>query len=67
MISQIPYGAHGLEQLVGDDTTLRSSAMVAEVGRHRFVAQMTDHTGESSERAAPKELLSTLDLEGVLI
>jgi diphthamide synthase (EF-2-diphthine--ammonia ligase) len=31
------------------------------------LAQTTYDTGESSERAALKELLSTLELEGVLI
>ena len=55
--------------------------METENGNHRFVAQVTVNaralgialvqkaydTHESSERAALKELLSTLDLEGVLI
>ena len=64
-----------------DGKTLRGSAVEAEDGSHRFVAQVTVYaralgvalaqttydTGESSERAALKELLSTLDLEGVLI
>ena len=81
MISQIPGGADGLDQLVCDGKTLRGSAVEAEDGSHRFVAQVTVYaralgvalaqttydTGESSERAALKELLSTLDLEGVLI
>ena len=55
--------------------------MEVEDGSHRFVAQLTVYaralgvalaqttydTGESSDRAALKELLSTLDLKGVLI
>ena len=81
MISQIPYGAEALEQLVCDGKTLRGSAVETEDSSHRFVAQVTVYaralgvalaqttydTGESSERAALKELLSTLELEGVLI
>ena len=80
-IAQIPGGAEGLEALVCDGKTLRGSALEAEDGSHRFVAQVTVFaralgvalaqktydTHESSERAALKELLSTLDLEGVLI
>ena len=68
MISQIPGGTGGLDQLVCD-------------GNHRFVAQVTVYaralgvalaqkaydTHESSERAALKELLSGLELEGVVI
>ena len=81
MISQIPGGTEGLHQLVCDGKTLRGSAVETENGNHRFVAQVTVYaralgvalaqkaydTHESSERAALKELLSTLDLEGVLI
>ncbi|MEB3321215.1 MAG: ISAs1 family transposase, partial [Synechococcaceae cyanobacterium] len=81
MISQIPGGAEGLDQLVCDGKTLRGSALETADGSHRFVAQVTVYaralgvalaqkaydTGESSERAALKELLSTLELEGVLI
>ena len=81
MISQIPGGTEGLDQLVCDGKTLRGSAVETENGNHRFVAQVTVYaralgvalaqkaydTHESSERAALKELLSTLDLEGVLI
>ena len=82
MISQIPGGAEGLDQLVCDGKTLRGSVVETEDGSsHRFVAQVTVYaralgialtqktydTGESSERAALKELLSTLDLDGVLI
>jgi hypothetical protein len=81
MISQIPGGAEGLDQLVCDGKTLRGSAIETEEGTHRFVAQVTVYaralgvalaqkaydTGESIERAALKELLASLDLEGVLI
>ena len=81
MVSQIPGGADGLDQLVCDGKTLRGSAVETEDGSHRFVAQVTVYaralvvalaqttydTGESSERAALKQLLSTLKLEGVLI
>jgi hypothetical protein len=81
MISQIPGGAEGLDQLVCDGKTLRGSALESGDGSHRFVAQVTVYaralgvalaqkaydTGESSERAALKELLASLDIEGVLI
>ena len=81
MINQIPGGADGLDPLVCDCKTLRGSAIETEEGSHRFVAQVTVYaralgvamaqkaydTHESSERAALKELLSSLDLEGVLI
>ena len=81
MVSQIPGGADGVDQLVCDGKTLRGSAVEADDGSHRFVAQVTVYaralgvalaqttydTGESSERAALKELLITLELEGVLI
>lgn len=81
MISQIPGGAEGLDQLVCDGKTLRGSAIETEDGSHRFVAQVTVYaralgialaqktydTHASSERTALKELLSTLDLDGVLI
>ena len=81
MISQIPGGAEGLDQLVCDGKTLRGSAIETEDGSHRFVAQVTVYaralgvalaqkaydSHDSSERTALKELLSTLDLEGVLI
>jgi hypothetical protein len=40
MVSQIPDGAEGLEQLVCDSKTLRGSAVAAEDGSHRFVAQV---------------------------
>jgi len=40
MISQIPGGADGVEQLVCDGKTLRGSAIETEEGNHRFVAQV---------------------------
>ncbi|MCX5967310.1 MAG: ISAs1 family transposase [Cyanobacteria bacterium] len=81
MTGQIPGGADGLDQLVCDGKTLRGSAVETEDGKHRFVAQVTVYaralgvalaqksydTHESSERAALKELLSTMKLDGVLI
>ena len=81
IISQIPGGVEGLDQLVCDGKTLRGSAVETEDGSHRFVAQVTVYaraigvalaqttydTHKSSERAALKELLSSLELEGVLI
>ena len=41
MVSQIPDGAEGLKQLVCDGKTFRGSAVAAEDGSHRFVAQVT--------------------------
>lgn len=41
IISQTPGGAEDLEQLVCDVKTLRGSAVEAEVGSHRFEAQVT--------------------------
>ena len=81
MISQIPGGANGLDQLVCDGKTLRGSAIETDDGNHRFVAQVTVYaralgvalaqktydTHDSRERAALKELLTSLDLNGVLI
>jgi hypothetical protein len=81
MISQIRGGAEGLDQPVCDGKTLRSSAVKTADGSHRFVAQVTVYaralgvalaqksydTHASSERAALRELLSTLDLDGGLI
>ena len=81
MISQIPGAATGLDQLVCDGKTLRGSAIETDDGNHRFVAQVTVYaralgvalaqkaydTHESSERSALKELLSSLNLDGVLI
>ena len=81
MISQIPGGATALDQLVCDGKTLKGSAIETPDGNHRFVAQVTVYaralgvaltqksydTHDSSERAALKELLSTMNLEGKLI
>jgi hypothetical protein len=81
MISQIPDGAGGLDQLVCDGKTLRGSAIETDEGHYRFVAQVTVYaralgvalaqtsydTHESSERAALRELLGTMDLNGKLI
>ena len=81
MVSQIPGGSDGLDQLICDGKILKGSEVETEDGSHRFVAQVTVYaralgvalaqtsydTHESSERAALKELLSGLDLEGRLI
>ncbi|MFZ9751960.1 MAG: hypothetical protein ACO3B3_00175 [Cyanobium sp.] len=81
ILGLFPAGADGLEPLVCDGRTLRGSAIQTGDGSHRFVAQVTVYaralgialaqkaynTHESSERAALKELLSGLDLDGVLI
>jgi hypothetical protein len=42
MMSQIPGGADGLDQLVCDGKTLRGSAIETDDGNHRFVAQVSD-------------------------
>lgn len=81
MLSQIPCGTEGLEQLVCDGKTLRGLAVDNEDGSTRFVAQVSVYswalrlamaqmaydTGKSHERAVLQELLATIDLEGVLI
>ena len=81
MISQIPGGKEGLDQLVCDGKTQRGSAIETDDSNHRFIGHITLYarglgvalvqkcydTHESSERAALKELLSSLDLNGVLI
>ena len=41
MLSQIPGGREGLDQLVCDAKTLRGLAIETEDGNHRFVAQVT--------------------------
>jgi hypothetical protein len=41
MISQLPCGTMGLDQLVCDGKTLRGSAIGNEDSNHRFVAQVT--------------------------
>ncbi len=80
-ISQIPRGEECLYQLVCDGKTLRGSVIVTDDGNHRFFAQVTFYawalglalaqkdcdTHKSSECAVLQELLSSLDLEGVLI
>jgi hypothetical protein len=80
MISQISGGVEGLEQLVCDGKTLRGSAVETDDGGHRFVARTRSMRGRSvspwlrrsttltnPEKAALKELLSSLELEGTLI
>jgi hypothetical protein len=81
MISQVPGGAEGLDQLVCDGKNLPGSAIETEDANHRFDAQVpvyaralgvalaktTYDTHEANEKAELRELLSTLDLNGVLI
>lgn len=81
LVSHIPGGTGGADQLVCDGKILRGSAAMTEDGSHRFVAHVTVYapalgvalvqkaydTNESSERTALKELLSTLDLDAALI
>lgn len=79
--SQIPGGAETLHQLLTGGKSLRGSAIETEDGNHRFVVQVTVYvrtlaialaqktydSHESSECSTLKELLSTLELHGVLI
>jgi hypothetical protein len=81
MLAQIPDGAAGLDQLVCDGKTLRGSSVATKVGGGAFIAQVTLYskalgaaiaqatydTRENHERAVLRELLSTMDLAGVLI
>lgn len=83
MLAQIADQNRDLDQLICDGKTLRGSASQSDgtSGATRFVTQVTLYarelgvaiaqisydTGASHERAALKQLLGTLDLEGVLI
>jgi len=81
MLAQIPDGATGLDQLVCDGKTLRGSIVATDGGGGAFIAQVTLYskalgaaipqatfdTRENHERAALRELLSTMDREGALI
>lgn len=82
MIAQITDQDKDFDQLICDGKTLRGSAAQPDGadGATRFVTQVTLYarelgvaiqtsfdTGESHERAALKTLLSTLELDGVLI
>ena len=83
MLAQIADQNKDFDQLVCDGKTLRGSAAQLDGadGATRFVTQVTlfarelgvaiaqtsYDTGESHERAALKALLSSLELEGVLI
>ena len=83
MLAQIADQNKDFDQLICDGKTLRGSAAQLDGpdGATRFVTQVTLYarelgvaiaqssfdTGESHERAALKALLSTLELEGVLI
>jgi hypothetical protein len=83
MLAQIADQDKDFDQLICDSKTLRGSAAQSggADGATRFATQVTLYarelgaeiaqtsfdTGESQERAALKALLSTLELEGVLI
>ena len=81
MISQIPGGAEGLDQLVCDGKTLRGSIESTANGGSAFIAQVTLYspalgvainqgfyaTGENQERGVLKQWMGQLDLEVVLI
>ena len=83
MLAQIADQDREVEQLICDGKTLRESAAQPDGtdGATRFVTQVTLYarelgvaiaqtsfdTGESHERAALRALLSTLELEGVLL
>ena len=83
MLAQIADQDKDFQQLICDGKTLRGSAAQPDGadGASRFVTQVTLYarelgvaiaqtsfdTGESHERAALKDLLNTLDLDGVLI
>ena len=81
MLAQLPAGAAGLDQLMSDDKTLGSSLVATEVGGGAFIARVTHYSkalgaamaqatnapGDNHERAVLRELLSTMDLEDVLI
>ena len=67
MLAQIPDGATGLDQLVCNGKTLRGSIVATDGGGGACIAQATFDTRENHERVVLRELLSTMDLEGVLI
>jgi hypothetical protein len=81
MISQMPGGAKDMNKLVCDGKRLGGSSIETEDDSRCFVAQVTVYAGalgvalaqkaydthESSERAALKELLNIMDLDGVLL
>jgi hypothetical protein len=81
MLERIASEGREVTQLVCDGKTLRGSAVGGENTAERFVAQVTLYarelgvaiaqtsydTGDSNERQALRELLSTMDLDGVLI
>jgi hypothetical protein len=62
MLSQIPGGTDGLEQLVCDGMTLRGSAIQTDDGSHRFVAQVTVYACAYGVALAQK----AYDIQGML-
>jgi hypothetical protein len=81
MLAQIPDGAGGLDQLVCDGKTLRGSIESTTGGGSAFIAQVTLYskalkaaiaqatydTRENHEHMVLRELLSSMDLEGIVI
>jgi len=81
MLAQIPDGAGGLDQLVCDGKTLRGSIESTAGGGSAFIAQVTLYskalksaiaqatydTRENHEHMVLRELLSSMDLEGIVI
>jgi len=81
MISQIPGGPEGLDQLVCDGKTLRGSIDQTASGAARFIAQVslysntlgvaiaqnTYATDAGGEIAALRQLLDRVDLNGLLV
>ena len=59
MVTQIPGGAAGLDQLLCDGKTLRGSAIESEDGNHRFVAQVTVYARALSVAMAQKPTTAT--------
>jgi hypothetical protein len=81
MLAQIPDGAGALDQLVCDGKTLRGSIESTAGGGSAFIAQVTLYskalksaiaqttydTRENHEHMVLRELLSSMDLEGIVI
>jgi hypothetical protein len=57
MLSRIPGGADGLEQLVCDGKSLRGSAIQTDEGSYRFVAKVTAYARALGVALAQKMLV----------
>lgn len=81
MLAQIPDGTGGLDQLVCDGKTLRGSIESTAGGGSAFIAQVTLYSKalkaaiaqatydsrDNHEHMVLRELLSSMDLEGIVI